>query len=139
MQREVCIAAIGLIVSLSTSISAQAGAIVVARNSAIDAVNTEEARKIFLGREAIVAGQPLTVIYNSDGATRAAFESRVLGKTGADLNTYWAKLIFTGKANAPVEASGDTAVKSKISSVPGAIGYISDAAIDDSLKMLMKY
>jgi len=119
--------------------NAYAGAIVTAKDSPFAAIDAEEAKKIFLGREPVFGGQAVTVLYQKEGDTRTAFENKILGKTGADLTAYWSKLIFTGRAQAPVEAGGDGDVKSKVNGTPGAVGYINDGAVDGSVKVLLKY
>jgi ABC-type phosphate transport system substrate-binding protein len=117
-----------------------AGAVVAAKDSAISTVDAEEAKKLFLGREPQLNGENVVLIFQRQGApTREEFETKVLGRTGADLTAYWSKLIFTGKANAPVEVGGDADVKSKVNGTPGAIGYINDGAVDGSVKVLYKY
>jgi ABC-type phosphate transport system substrate-binding protein len=123
-----------------TATANAAGAVVAAKDSGIAAIDAEEAKKLFLGREPQINGENVVLIFQRQGApTREDFESKVVGRTGADLTAYWSKLIFTGKANAPVEVGGDSDVKSKVNSTPGAIGYISDGAVDGSVKVLYKY
>ncbi|MDE0856390.1 MAG: hypothetical protein OSA97_18385 [Nevskia sp.] len=118
---------------------AQAGAVVAAKDSPLGAMDPEEVKKVFLGREPQLGGQALVVIYQKEGPTRSDFETKVLGKTGADLSGYWSKLIFTGKAQAPDEVAGDAGVKAKLAGNAGAVGYISDGAVDGSVKVLAKY
>jgi ABC-type phosphate transport system substrate-binding protein len=128
------------IVPAAISISAQAaGVIVTAKGAGATELNAEEAKKLFLGREPQLSGENVVLIFQRQGPVRDEFESKVLQRTGADLTAYWAKLIFTGKANAPLEVGGDADVKAKVNSTPGAIGYISDGAVDGSVKVLYKY
>jgi ABC-type phosphate transport system substrate-binding protein len=127
------------VVAILASPLAHAGAIVVGRSSPINEITPEEARRVFLGRQPSLDGQELTVVFQQPSAIRTEFETRVIGKTGAELNIYMARLIFTGESKPPVETFGDQAVKSKVNGNPGAIGYISDAAIDASVKVLMRY
>jgi ABC-type phosphate transport system substrate-binding protein len=121
------------------ALQAQAGAVVAAKDSPLGTMDAEEVKKVFLGREPQLGGQSLTVIYQKDGPVRADFEGKVLGKSGADLTAYWSKLIFTGKAQAPEEVGGDAAVKAKLAGSPGAVGYVSDGAVDGAVKVLFKY
>lgn len=113
---------------------ANAGAVVAAAGSKAAAMDAETAKRVFLGRD-----PNAQVIYQKGGATRDAFDKGVLGKPGAELTTYWSKLIFTGKAKAPVEAGSDADVKAKLAANPNAVGYVSDAAIDASVKVLYKF
>ena len=116
-----------------------AGSVVVAADSSAGALDAEAAKRVFLGREATLGGKPVVVLYQKAGATKQAFEAKVLGRSGADLAGYWSKLIFTGKAKAPEELSSDAAVKAKVASTPGAIGYIDDASVDGTVKVLFKF
>jgi hypothetical protein len=122
-----------------TATANAAGAVVMAKDSGIAAFDAEEAKKLFLGREPQLSGENVVLIFQRQGAIRDEFESKVLQRTGADLTVYWSKLIFTGKANAPVEVGGDADVKAKVNSTPGAVGYISDGAVDGTVKVLYKY
>jgi ABC-type phosphate transport system substrate-binding protein len=121
------------------SLSAHAGAVVVGKDSPINAMDAEQVKRLFLGRESSVNGVNMVVLYQKDEANRAEFETKVLDKTGAALTAYWAKQIFTGRATAPEEVSGDAAVRSKLAANPNAIGYVSDRGVDSTVKVLFKY
>ena len=125
--------------ALACAFQASAGAVVVSSSSKAGAMNAEAVKRAFLGREDSIGGAPAVVVYQKGGATRAAFDKGVLGKSGAELTSYWSRLIFTGKAKAPTEVDGDAAVKAKLAGNPGAIGYVSDGAIDGSVKVLFKF
>lgn len=128
----------GALVLVATS-QVHAGAVVVGSGSKAAAMNADAVKRVFLGREETVGGAPAQVIYQKGGAVRAAFDTSVLGKAGPELTTYWSRLIFTGKAKAPAEVDSDAAVKAKLASNPGAVGYISDGAVDGSVKVLYKF
>ena len=127
----------GLLVSVAAQ--AEAGSIVVGPGTAIDTLDADMVKRIFLGREATLGGKPLVVVFQKSGATREAFDGGFLGKPGAQLTSYWSKLVFTGKAKAPEEVADDAAVKAKVAATPGAIGYIEDAAVDGSVKKVFGY
>lgn len=124
---------------LGFACQANAGVVVVSSSSKAAPMNADAVKRAFLGREASIGGAPAVVIYQKGGPTRAAFDKGVLGKAGAELTTYWSRLIFTGKAKAPAEVDGDAAVKARLAASPGAIGYISDGAVDGSVKVLFKF
>jgi len=63
----------------------------------------------------------------------------VVGRAGAQLSSHWSRLVFTGHAKAPEEVAGDAAVKAKVASTPDSIGYISDAAADSTVKVVMVF
>ena len=116
----------------------QAGVVVVSAKSPAAEMDADGVRRVFLGREQKVGGAPVQLIYQKSGEVRGAFDKNVLAKPGAELVTYWSRLIFTGKAKAPTEVGSDADVKAKLAASPGAIGYVSDGAVDASVKVLHK-
>ncbi|NZA27948.1 phosphate ABC transporter substrate-binding protein [Luteimonas sp. SJ-92] len=133
------IAALGLAVALASPFDAEAGSVVVAADSGAGAMDAEAVRRVFLGRETSVGGAQASVVYQRGGALRDSFDKDVLGRAGAELTSYWSRLVFTGKAKAPEEVANDAAVKAKVASTPGAIGYIDDASVDGSVKVLFTF
>lgn len=136
--RRQILALLGLLLLLDCS-PADAGAIVVAKDSPLPTLTADTARRLFLGRTPSINGVDVTVIYQQASDTRTTFETKVIGKTGAELNTYMARLIFTGEAKPPIEALGDASVKTRVNSTPGAVGYITDNAVDSTVKVLYTY
>lgn len=124
---------------LGCALDAEAGAVVVAADSSAGAMDAEAVKAVFLGKNSQVGGAKAVVVFQKTGATRDQFDGAVLGKPGAQLSTYWSKLVFTGKAAAPDEVDGDAGVKAKVAATPGAIGYVSDAAVDGSVKVLYQF
>jgi ABC-type phosphate transport system substrate-binding protein len=127
------------VLALVASMSACAGAVVVGRDSPLAAMDADQARRVFLGREPSISGLSITVVDQKEGAVRDEFENKVLGKTGSELAAYWSKLIFTGRAMAPQEAAGDAGVKAKLANSQNAVGYVSDGGVDSSVKVLFRY
>lgn len=85
------------------------------------------------------AGGPVMLIdQGEDSAARAAFYGKVVGKSAANVKAMWAQLVFSGKAVPPKVIDGDAEVKKAVAANRNAIGYISAAAVDDSVKVLMK-
>jgi ABC-type phosphate transport system substrate-binding protein len=130
-----------LTVLLAASMTVQAGgAVVVAKDSPISSMSAEDVKDVFLGRKAFVSGQPMVVVFQKEGTpTRSDFETKVVGKTGAELSQYVSKQIFTGKAAPPIIANDDAAVRAKVAGTPGAIGYVSGQGVDSTVKVIFKY
>ena len=126
------------VLALAASTSAFAGKVVVAANSSQGTLDKAGVQAIFLGRTAQVGGQPAVVVFQK-GPVRAPFETGVVGRSGAQLTSHWSRLVFTGRAKAPEDLADDAAVKAKVASTPGAIGYISDAAVDSSVKVIFDF
>lgn len=134
MKRILTIAAL----AFAAASPAFAGKVVVAANSSQAALDKAGVQAIFLGRNTQVGGQAAVVVFQK-GPVRAPFESGVVGRAGAQLTSHWSRLVFTGRAKAPEDLADDAAVKAKVASTPGAIGYISDGAVDATVKVLFDF
>ncbi len=122
----------GLTILLPVSAWAQSVAVIVnPKNSS--AITQEQISGIFLGKTNELTGLDLP-----DGnPVRDAFYHKVTGKDGAQLKAYWAKLVFTGKAQPLKELGSDAEVKKFVASNPTAIGYIDKSAVDGSVKVVL--
>lgn len=84
-------------------------------------------------------GDTLHLLDQSEGSpSRAAFNSGILGKSDSAVKAMWAQKIFSGKALPPKVVNSDDDVKKAVAANKNAIGYISAAAIDNTVKVIMK-
>lgn len=122
------------ILSLSCIIPAQAAVVIIGGLDTND-ISASEAKKLFLGK----GSSPLVAFELSENsAVRSEFHSKVTNKSDSQLKAYWSKQVFTGKGNPPATLSNAAMVKSTIASTPNAIGYIDEADLDDTVKVLFK-
>jgi len=119
---------------------AQAGAVVVVgKSSPITASNESDVVKAFLGKKKDLGGVSVVPIDQSEGTgARNDFYANVVKKSEAQLKSYWSRLIFTGKGQAPQVVGGDSEVKNMVASNPNIIGYIDEAAVDGTVKVIYK-
>lgn len=118
---------------------AYAGAVVAHAESGYAEMDAEQVKRVFLGRETAINGKPVVLVYQKGGAARERFDQDVVGRPGAQLTSYWSKLIFTGKARAPEEVANDAEVVARLTSNPNAIGYVGALPDSPSLKVLFKF
>jgi len=74
------------------------------------------------------SGAKVVLVTQPESAAHEAFLKAHVGKSPSQFATLWKKIVFTGKANAPVAVKGDAEVVAMVAKTPGAIGYVSDAA-----------
>lgn len=130
MKKLLCV----LTLSLGVAFTASAGVVVIGNNAAGD-MSAADAKKAFLGK-----GDSSLVVYELDegNSTRSEFHSTVTGKSDAQLKAFWSKQVFTGKGNPPATVSSATAMKAAVASNPSAIGYIDEADVDGTVKVIFK-
>ncbi|MFZ6034049.1 MAG: substrate-binding domain-containing protein [Melioribacter sp.] len=82
-------------------------------------------------------GQKIVLIDQSaDSEAKTKFYN-VLGKEQSALKKIWLRKQLTGEASAPQNAGSDSEVISKVSSTPGAIGYVSESSVNDNVKVVL--
>lgn len=119
---------------------AQAGPVVVAgKGSPIGAASEADVVKAFLGKKKDLGGVSVVPVDQNEGnPARNDFYANVVKKSEAQLKSYWSRLIFTGKGQAPQVVGGDSEVKGMVASNPNIIGYIDESAVDGSVKVIYK-
>ncbi|MBE7368777.1 hypothetical protein [Ramlibacter pallidus] len=106
--------------------------VVVAHPSAAP-VTKEQVADLFLGK-----GQSLTPVDQAEGSPLyAEFYRKATGRDVAQVKATWARLVFSGKAQAPRQLPDSAAVKKAVAADPKAIGYIEKSAVDSSVKVVL--
>ena len=114
--------------------------VVVSSASAITSLSNAQVTDIFLGKVGRFPNGALAVpIDQADGTKgREEFYISFAGKSSAQIRSYWAKMIFTGRGQPPRTAANSIEVRKLLAANPQAIGYIERSAIDSSVKVLVQ-
>jgi ABC-type phosphate transport system substrate-binding protein len=100
-------------------------------------LSKEDVKAIFLGDKTTWSdGKPIKIVVLEEGAAHKAFLQEVVGKTPAQFDSYWKKLVFTGKAAAPKSFSDAGQLVDYVSKQAGTIGYAESGAAGSSVKTL---
>lgn len=106
--------------------------------SGAERLSREQVVNIFLGRfrqfPSGLTAEPLDL----PEAERARFYRKLVGKELAEINAYWARLIFSGRTLPPEPLKSEAAVVYRVASSPGAIGYVSRAAVDTRVRIVFE-
>lgn len=115
---------------------AQAELVVVANPaSGISSLPLSQLNRIFLGQSGVYADGKPAIALDVSGGSRDQFYRDILKKTPEQIEKYWARMIFTGKAQPPREVR-PADVKSIVADTPGAISYIDSSKVDGSVKVV---
>lgn len=130
---------IALALTAGVSLTHAGAVVVVGSSSPIGPASSSDVVKVFLGKKKDLAGVSVVPVDQSEGTpARAHFYSTTVKKSEAQLKSYWSRLIFTGKGQAPQDVGGDSDVKGMVSSNPNLMGYIDEGAVDGSVKVIYK-
>jgi ABC-type phosphate transport system substrate-binding protein len=114
-------------------------AIIVAKNSAIDSLTSEELHRIFFEEKTKDPdGHRFVIIMRETGSPENAAAMASIYKFDAgEYDTYFLRAVFAGRATGkPQQLNGSAAVRQFIASTPGAIGYARASEVDDTLKVV---
>ena len=82
-------------------------------------------------------GTPVMPVDQVDtSSAREGFSKAVHGKPAAAVKSYWNQQIFSGRDVPPVEKKSDAEVLAFVRSTAGAIGYVSEAAPVDGVRVV---
>jgi ABC-type phosphate transport system substrate-binding protein len=112
--------------------------VVVSAQNPLASLDTDQVSALFLGKTSTPSdGPPLEPVNQAEGsAMRDEFQTRFLGKTAAQVRSYWSKVIFSGKGRPPVEVPEDGAVRRYIATHPNAVGYLDRSQVDKGLRII---
>ena len=112
--------------------------IIVNNSVSVSSLSKKAASDLFLKKttkwESGAAVTPVDQLDSSN--TREGFSKAIHGKPAAAVKSYWNQQIFSGRDVPPVEKKSDAEVLSFVRSTPGAIGYVSDGAAADGVRVV---
>lgn len=121
---------------LATAGIASAETVVIANPGVgIASISQSQLSRLFFGQTDLLPNGGKAVPLNVGGATEDEFATKVLKKTPEQVEKYWARMIFTGKAKPPREVKPED-VKGIVAKTPGAISYVDSGQVDGSVKVL---
>ena len=129
-----------LIILLCSLSTAQAGVVIIGHPSGPDTITVKQVRDIYLNRNMILPDGVRAMPFElpEHNLIRRTFHRDVTERTSAQLRTFWAEQIFTGKGNPPQRVGTPEAMKTAVSSTLGSIGYLDESQVDDSVKVLLR-
>lgn len=73
---------------------------------------------------------------NGANAEKQQFYAQLVGKELAEINAYWARLIFSGQGSPPRQAEATDEVLDIVENNIGAIGYVKSAQANPRVKVV---
>jgi ABC-type phosphate transport system substrate-binding protein len=124
---------------LSTGVAMAETVVIVGAKSGIGALEKQQVSDLFLGKaSAFPDGKQAVPLDQAEGSpARDEFHSKVTGKSGAQLKSFWSKQVFSGKGTPPKEMANSADVKKLVADNPNMIGYVDKAVVDGSVKVVL--
>lgn len=112
--------------------------VVVNKDNDIDSFSKRQLVDIYMGKNLYLPDGSLAIRLDQapDSETREVFYRQLLGKSVAEVNAYWARLLFTGRASPPHVLSSSKEILAVVRKNKNAIGYVNESDVDDSVKVV---
>ena len=125
--------------ALAGSAHAEKLMVVVNPRSGLKELSKSELVNIYMGRQKVLEGESTAFPLDISGANllKARFYNLLLQKKLAEINSYWARLIFSGQGSPPRQLDDFSQIKTAIMDNVGAIGYLPDSEPIDGLKVVL--
>lgn len=139
MRRPCHLLLICLLACLPAMASAQV-VVVVNPKSGVERLTREEVINIFLGRfRQLPSGLPAEPIdLPATQPEKAHFYQSLVGKELAEINAYWARLVFSGRTSPPRQARNTDDLLTQVAGTPGAVGYLDRNRVDGRVRIALE-
>jgi ABC-type phosphate transport system substrate-binding protein len=130
---------VGLVLAAVASAAHADLALIVNPKNPATSLTADQVAQVYLGRSAsFPQGGAATPLDHKEGSPqRDEFYAKVADKNPGQVKAYWAKLMFSGKAQPPRELASSAEVKRAVAADASAIGYIEKSALDGSVKSVL--
>ncbi len=107
-------------------------------NCGVEKLSKDEVINIYMGRNrklsSGITASPIDLA--NPVAEKSAFYSMLVNKELAEINSYWARLMFSGQGAPPRQAESAEEVLSLVTSNLGAIAYLERRNVDKRVKII---
>jgi ABC-type phosphate transport system substrate-binding protein len=130
---------IGLTLLCTQVLAATDLVVVVNPASGVDKMSRDDVTSIFMGRtKKLPSGiTALPIDQPAASGDKAKFYRELINKELAEVNSYWARLIFSGQGSPPRQADNTAEVMEIVGGNKGAIGYVPRSAADKRVKIIL--
>jgi hypothetical protein len=100
--------------------------VVVNQKSELTTLSQKQVMSLFLGRAQFLptGSRVKTFDFPIDSTMRASFYQSLTGKNIADIDAYWARLRYSGRASPPMALKDGTAIMKKVSEQNAGLAYL---------------
>lgn len=99
----------------------------------------KELQSLYMGRSRNLDSGGFANVFDlpRENHTRDEFYTLLTGMSAAQINSYWSRLIFTGKTLPPPTVPNEHLMLEQLQRNPKAVGYVSKPPSDPAIKVLL--
>lgn len=126
-----------LLLVLAKAVLAGESAVVIANpDTGLDGISRETVRAIFAMRQRTLpegAGAAHVFVLADQHPLHEHFAKEILDVYPHQLRLAWDRLVFSGTGQAPNEVSSPVEMRRRVANTPGAVGYLTQGGVDESV------
>lgn len=132
---------VGALLAAPAATAAADYVVIVNPKSAVEKLTRDEVINIFMGRNRKLPSglNALPVDLAVPMLAKDQFYASLVGKSAQEVNSYWARLMFTGQASPPRQAESEEEVLEIVASLRGGIGYIDRKKLNKQVKVVFEF
>lgn len=130
-----------LLLMFSTMLYADDLVIIAHRNSGIKKLEHNELVNLYLGRsKKLPSGiTALPIDWPPSSEQKKLFYEQLVHKSLSEIQTYWARLFFTGQATPPLQVNTAEEIIDMVTHNEGAIAYIERSKVNSSVTIVYEF
>ena len=131
---------VALLLLPSAACAADDIVVIVHRDNGIQALSRPQLIDVYMGRlRRLADDRPVVPFdYPADAAIKTEFYRLLAGRSLAQINAYWARLLFNGSAAPPRQLGNASEVVATVAGNRLAIGYVYANEVTDSVKIVAR-
>jgi ABC-type phosphate transport system substrate-binding protein len=108
--------------------------VVVNKGNPLKALTEQQVIDLYMGRLEYFPNGRIVVKIDAAGNSklRESFYGKLVNMSVPEVNAYWARLLFSGRATPPMSVSNNDEVLQIVADNPNAIGYVDPVAAHDN-------
>ncbi len=113
--------------------------LVVQAANPVKSLTQKEAVDLYTGRSRAFSNGDMAIMFDlpRDSGQRASFYQALTGMNLAQINSYWARLMFSGQTMPPQILPNEQVMVDIVRRNPNALGYLSQEPSDKSLRTVL--
>lgn len=130
-----------LILTLAVNLPAQAEIVVIINpGNPLMSLTREQLIDIYMGRSTHFPGGRATwpIDLPDDSPVRSGYYEKLVSKSVTQINAFWARLMFSGRATPPHVLADPLSVIQQVAHNPDAIAYIDSKDVTDKVKVVYR-
>ncbi len=134
--RFLCLLA-GLALLMPLTVAAEL-AVIVNPESGVKQLSKSQVINIFLGRHRELPGKirALPIDLQANNNEKTFFYRALVNREPDQMAAYWARLVFAGSTQPPMQVTSEADVMRFVSKIKGGIGYVDQQRVDERVRVV---